>query len=365
MPDQTKPMTTVDATNKTQMGQALVIQTYATSVNEQPPVDFSGIANLSSYQTQINDGLTTAQTHATNYLNVVQPALIANMSAISNYCSTFNAVAAVSGTSQQQWVTNLGLLLTQSNTSQSTAQSTLGLLQTLETNLSSDAAAFSTAVSDLNTAVSGDNGVLSTLKGEVKTVQDQIDGAIAGSVVSALAIVGGGFLAAVGGVSDFVTAGTTTPLIIGGIAIAATGVAGETAAATQLNTLNNKKARLLQEEATLQAEVKLALGISTAYESFHGQVLSAVSAAQDMVNAWTSLGSDVGKVIDDLNKGVMKPAEAVLWANAAQNLFAQVTNDINLITQQMAGATPSVAPSGQTVGQAIVAAAAAQQSAAA
>ena len=46
--------------------------------------------------------------------------------------------------------------------------------------------------------------------------QGKIDGLIAGAALSGLAIVGGVFVAAVGGIAEFVTAGTSTVLVIAG-----------------------------------------------------------------------------------------------------------------------------------------------------
>lgn len=99
MSDPKKAAKGVNEANKLQSSQALIIQTYANSVNEQPAVDFSGDPSLKTYQDQINSGLTTAQNHANNYLNVIQPSIIenianiANIANIGNYYALNNAVA--------------------------------------------------------------------------------------------------------------------------------------------------------------------------------------------------------------------------------------------------------------------------------
>ena len=90
MSDPTKAAQGINAANKAQSSQALIIQAYANSVNEQPAVDFSGEPNLATYQAQINNGLATAQSHAKNYLNSIQPSIIQNIyptSAITMLCT--------------------------------------------------------------------------------------------------------------------------------------------------------------------------------------------------------------------------------------------------------------------------------------
>jgi hypothetical protein len=238
-------------------------------------------------------------------------------------------------------------------------------LQTLSGQLSTDAGDFATTVSNLNAAVNGDNGVLASDKKELDSIQGKIDGAIAGIVLSGLAIVGGSFMIAVGGIADFVTAGTTTPLVVGGIGIVAGGISGEVASAITLKNLNDQKAALLRDEANLTEEVKLATGISSGYQSLNTQVTNAVTAATQMATAWSFLGDDLGSMITDLQNGIQSAGQIrTLWLTAANTEVATVITQIGTIQSQMAGVTSIVAQPGQTVGEALVAAAEQQKLAA-
>lgn len=360
MLDQAQAAQNINAANKAQSSQALVIQNYCNSINEQPTVDFSGEKNLAQYQTQINSGLTTAQNHANQYLNAIQPSIIQNIANISNYYALNNAVLTTlpEGSTEAQWVNDLTALQNQSKQYQSDANGVVTSLQTLHDNLTTDAASFARTVTELNAAVNGDNGVLDSLNSQLSTIQGQIDGAIAGTVLSGLTIVGGAFLTAVGAVEDFVTAGASTPLVVAGVAIVCAGVGGEVASAITLKNLNDQKANLLNQESSLKAEVKLATGISGGYQSLMNQVKSAVEAASQMENAWNSLSSDLGNLIDDLQQGIKSAAEVRKLFLAASNTEIQtVVTDINTIKGQMAGVTSIVAKPGQSVGEAIVAAA--------
>jgi hypothetical protein len=350
----------ISKSNIGQTSQALIIQTYANSVNEQPAVDFTGDPTLAAFQTQINAGLTKAQGHATNYLNVIQPNIIQNITNIASYYALYNAVATTLpvGSTEQEWIQSLTVLQQQAGTYKITANQVATTLQTLSGELSTDAGAFATTVTELNTAVNGDNGVLASDKSELNSIQGKIDGAIAGIVISGLAIVGGAFMIAVGGIADFVTAGTTTPLVVGGIGIVASGIGGEVAAAITLKNLNDEKAKLLRDEANLTAEVKLATGISSGYQSLNSQVSSAVTAATQMVTAWDFLMDDLGSMITDLQNGIQNAGQIrTLWLTAANTEVQTVITQIATIQSQMAGVTSIVAKPGQTVGQALVAAA--------
>ncbi|NHQ90803.1 HBL/NHE enterotoxin family protein [Janthinobacterium lividum] len=361
MSNQNQAAQGISTANKAQCSQALLIQTYANSINEQPSVDFSGDANLLKYQSQINDGLGQAQTHATAYLNVIQPSIIANIANIGNYYALNNAVltALPTGSTEAQWIATLTALQQQSQQYQTAANGVVSALQTLHDNLTTDSASFATTVSDLNAAVNGDNGVLSSINSQLGTIQGQIDGAIAGTVLSGLAIVGGTFMVVVGGVADFVTAGTSTPLVVAGVAVVAAGIGGEVASAITLKNLNDEKATLLGQEASLTAEVKLATGISSGYASLSNQVQAAVQSATQMENAWEFLSSDLGSLIGDLQQGIQNTDTIrTLFLTAANTEMQAVTTDITTIKGQMTGVTSIVAPKGQTVGEAAVAAAA-------
>lgn len=349
----------INSANKAQSSLALIIQTYANSINEQPAVNFGGQPHLATYQDQINAGLTTAQAHANNYLNVIQPNVIINIANIANYYALNNAVANTlpAGSTEAQWLDCLTTLQTQSATYQAAANGVVSTLCTLHDNLTTDAASFAATVISLNTAVTGDNGILASDDRELSSLQGKIDGAIAGIVTSGLAIVGGSFMIAVGGIADFVTAGTTTPLVVGGIGIVVAGVTGEVASAITLASLNNQKATLLTEEATLRAEVTLAMGISGGYQSLLNQVRSAVDAATQMENAWKFLSSDLGSMISDLNSGVQSAGLIrQIFLTAANTAVQTVLVDISTIKTQMAGVTIIVAKQGQTVSQALLAA---------
>ena len=339
----------IDTSSKLQTSQAVTLQMYCNSVLSQPTVDLSSQPNLSKFTGQINNGMTVAKGHANDYLNNIQPLIITNVTNISNYYALHNAVATTlpPGSTVKEWVSNLNVLKDQSVQYQSDAKNVVSKLQTLNGNIGIDSAAFSKIVSDLNAAVNGDNGVLQSIDGQLGTIQSSIDGAIAGIALSGLAILGGIFVTAVGAIADFVTLGTSTPLVVGGIALIIAGVGGEVASAVTLKNLNDQKNKLLIEKSNLKSEVNLALGMSSGYTSLNNQAQSAMTAATQMSNAWNFLSGDLGNLASDLEKGITSTDQArTIFLTAANTVITSVIQDVTIIKNQMAGVISSVAPIG-------------------
>jgi non-hemolytic enterotoxin B/C len=343
--------------NTQQSSQGVILQNYCNSVLTQPNVNLSGFTNLQQYQTQINGGLSSAQSHASLYLKTVQPQIITNIANIQNYFQLHQAVATAlpPGATTQDWLSTLSALQEQAQEYQNQAQSVISNLSTFHDNVAADAAAFASYVSELNTAVNGDNGMLASISSQLGTIQSDINGAIAGTVLSGLAIMGGIFMTAVGGVAEFVTAGTSTPLVVAGIAVVAAGVGGEVASALALKNLNDQKASLLQQRSTLTAEVNLATGLSSGIGNLQGAASSSVTAASQMENAWGSLNSDLGNLASDLQKGITNTGFLrTLFLTTANTEIQTVLTDTATIKTQMSGVQSLVAPANSNIGDFIV-----------
>ncbi|MCU7879993.1 MAG: alpha-helical pore-forming toxin family protein [Candidatus Thiodiazotropha sp. (ex Lucinoma aequizonata)] len=352
----------IRAGTQSQCSQALLIQLYCNSILQQPKVNFSGFKDslngikLIAIGEDINVALATAQQHANEYLNAIQPKIITNVSNIENYFNLHKAVAVTlaPGSSTQQWITTLNAMKTASSKYQSEAEDVAVSLQTLHSDLSTDSASFTEQVSKLNALVKGSQGILHAMNSQLDSIQSKIDACIAGIVLSGLAIMGGVFIIAVGGVVGFVTAGASTPLVLGGIALCAAGIGGEVASAVTLEKLYSTKATLLTQKADLNAEVKLATSIGSAYNNFNTQVKVGVTASTQMINAWRFLSSDLGNLADDLDKGVKSAGDIrTLYLKAANSVISGkngIDTDINTIKHQMTGVQSKVAPEGVHIG---------------
>ena len=335
-----------------QSGQALQIQNYCNSVKMQAPVDFSLFPDLKDNQTEINNGLTVAKGHADKYLNTIQPQIITNITNIDNYYALHSAIPTVlpPGSTNAQWVKQLTVLKEQAEMYQKLSSDTKLIIISLHDDLTTDATHFQSIVTNLNSKVDGDKGVLSELDGEISKINAAIGGAIAGIVVGGLLIVGGAFVTAVGAVAEFGSAGTSTLVVIGGVAMMVAGAAGITAGAIVLAKSLDARDGLYRKKSTLKSEVKIASAISHGYAGLKNQAANAVTAATQMGNAWDALTGDLGSLAYDLNKGIIS-ADAVrqLWLTAADTTVKTVITDVRTIKAQMAGVSPLSVPQGATI----------------
>lgn len=346
---------TSSAASKQQSSQAIVVQTYSNSVLEQSNVDFSGFSDLETYADEINGGLDRARDHAHHYLNDIQPLLITNVSNIESYYELRQAATSAldPSSSASDWLDVIAAIQEQTSDYQQAAKDTNKALTSLHDDLTQDSRAFSQFVSDMNSAVNGDHGALKDLEKQIDDVDSHIHEVIAGEALGGVAIAGGAFMCCVGGVAEFVTAGTSTALVLAGVAVMSTGFVGEAGGAAGLVALYDSKRELLQSKAHLQDEVKLALGLSSGYASLKTQASAAVDASTAMLNAWGLLSADLDAYSSVLKKeGASKTAVvAQLWATTAQKKIPIVLTDIGNIKAQLAGVKTVVAQPGQTIGQ--------------
>ncbi|KAF1366504.1 HBL/NHE enterotoxin family protein [Yokenella regensburgei] len=356
MPDISGNAAVMGQANKSQVSGAMTIQTYANSALEQPKVDFSGISDLLPYQKQINDGLAIAQNHAQYYLNTLQDKIIVNMANISNYYQLNKVLPETlpTGSTEDQWVKTLNAVRQQSQSYYSAAKQLVTDLRDFSNQLATDSQAFSITISELNSKVGGNEGVLQNINKELDKIQSAIDGYIAGITISGLTVAAGVFTICVGAIEDFITAGTTTPLIFGGVGIVLGGVSGEAASIKGLIDGNNSKAQLLSQEKNLSAEVKLAASVSRGYSSLSNQVKNAITTATAMANAWANVDSDLDEIITDLSQGITNTdLIRTMFVTAANNEITTLLQDIQTVKQQMSGVNVRNASSGQTVSQLI------------
>lgn len=345
--------------NSDQAAAGLIVQSYCNTILQQPKVDFSSLSGnanwtkLKALQDSINGHLTLAQQHASDYLNGTQKKIITNITNIDNYFTLQHAMASIpADTSVSTWKSAIQAVINQCGGYQANANQIQSELSKFAQDLSNDSAGFAADINNLNELVDGDNGLLHSLSDQVSDIKSKIDGCIAGIAVSGLLIVGGVFMAVVGAVADFVTAGTSTPLVAGGIAIAAAGVGGMTASCIIMSKLSGELGDLYTQQSQLTNEVKLATNVSSIYDSLKTQCNSAATAATSMSNAWGLLAGDLSSIQSDLGNTLTVPVLYSTWVAAAQDVAKNgVQQDIKAIKTQMTGVQNIVLPPGTTVQQ--------------
>ncbi len=339
--------------NKSSGSQAAIMQGYALSVPRQTKVNFGNFKNLKKFESDMNAGIASAQDRAKGFLDQTLPNLIRQSTDIDSYFNLQNALgeALAPSTPASDAIKMMSAAQEQAQDYKSKAGQLVIDLESLRDGLNSDASNFTTYVQNLNAAVNGDNGVLQSLDDQLGSIDGKIAGAIAGTALSGLTILGGGLMIAVGAIAGFVTAGTSTPLVMGGIAVVAAGAAGEVASAVTLSAMLNQKATLLQQKSMLTEEVRLAQGVSSGFSTLANGAANSAQAAQQMANAWSGLDQHLGNLIGHLKSGQTNvDYMRKLFQAAAKGDVKNVQADSLLIQAQLAGVNVQDVPSGQTVG---------------
>lgn len=338
--------------NKNSGSQAAIMQGYALSVQRQTKLNFGDFQNLKPFETSMNEGIGKAQDRAKGFLDNTLPKLIRQSTDIDGYFNVQNALGQALDPSApaKEAIEMMSAAQEQAQQYRTNAQGLVMDLNVLRDGLNHDASNFQTYVQNLNSAVDGDDGVLKQINDQLGTIDGKIAGAIAGTALSGLTILGGGLMIAVGAIAEFVTAGTSTALVIAGVGVVAVGVAGEVASAISLAAMLDQKADLLQRKSQLTAEVKLAQGVSGGFSTLAAGAGKSAEAAQQMANAWGGLEQHMGNLIGHLKSGQTDVASMrKLFQIAAQGDVRNVQADSRLIQAQLAGVSLPALAADQTV----------------
>jgi hypothetical protein len=332
----------------------LVVQSYCTQVLNQPDIGIP--SSLTDQLPPINKYLADARTHANDYLNTVQPQIIAVVTDVGGYSQQFAAFYGLINQKLQDWsggnqgakaeaLALLQQLQSGIDTRKQNIDKVRDLVGTFRTNVNQDASNFNTAVTRADVVIGGDQGAIAQLQNSIDELDKQIGGAATGVALSGLAIIGGIFVVAVGAVAGFVTAGTSTPVVIGGVALIVAGVAGLTASSIVLAKLIDTKAGLLQQKTQLQADLTFLHN----FKSTVGQLASSAEAAStqlnNVYNAWTILGKDMGNVVTSVSNARSfseLPVVVQAYLDSANRQWATVQQNVQTIENQMSGVQTSV-----------------------
>lgn len=350
--NQTQLATAINAANKSQSSAALVVQTYCNSTMQQPPIYLSGFENLATYQTQINDSLTKAQQHASYYLDTLQNEMLENISNIINYYNLHKAALTTlpEGSTEQQWSEVISALIQESGSYARVAKNLATSLNEFYNDLDQDAQNYNAIVTDLNSMVNGDNGVLATESEEIAKLTNQISAEEVGISLSAIAILGGIVSIVVGAIENIVAPGSGVAMIVGGSISVSTGIAGETASSVELVASINAKAALMTSESKLTTEVKMANIVTSTFTSLKSAVQGAITASEQMSDAWENLNSDLLNLSSDLSNGLQSVDEVrTLFLTAANSEIPQVIQDSDNIKSQLVGVRVVKTQPGQTL----------------
>jgi len=326
--------------------QGLILQTHAMTVDRQPIPDFSAYPKLKESGDSLASTLRRAQSNSAFYLKEIQPLAMNSLQRIDRYINVEVGIAKMleHGADKNRIIQGLRAAEQQTLSFKGEADDVHRRLDTLRQSLSADGAEFQRHKQTLLTLTEADGGVLKSLEGQIADIDGKMNGLIAGAVISGLAVIGGVFLVAIGSVAGFVTAGTSVPLALLGGTIVVGGIAGEVGSSIAIAGLSNQKSELMRQQTGLRSEVVFAQGLASTLTTLSDGAANSALAAQQMSNAWNTLGGHLQNLAQDLEAGRAEIDDLLdLFLAAAEGDIADLKRDTRVIQDQLAGAASPIA----------------------
>jgi hypothetical protein len=291
---------------------SIVIQlnVLAKTVADQPQFPTTTVEGLQD----INKHLATAQGHANDWLNTYSAQVWNRLQGIISFGEVFNNLygplyqAAQNMASESQFQPNeiqklieaLQALQTLVKSQYTQSQQTYTALTTYRTGVSADHSQFLTDYNTANAALGGATGEIAQLQSKISAEQDALNKDLAMIAGGSTMMVVGVLMIAVGALAEIETAGVSTALIVGGVAVVAggatmTGIAGK----NYDDTMHNMQAdqRTLADD---KAELTLLTGLKGQFDSLNTTLGTAEATLNNLVTAWQQLDNGIDAVVSDL-----------------------------------------------------------------
>ena len=335
----------------------LTVQSYCVGLQQQQLLLLP--ADLQQEMPDVNGYIRIAQANAGQYLNKVQPNIIAVISDVGGFSTMFPVfaekingyLAAWSSGSEDnkkkalEAINGLKQVINEKGKSVLSVSTDIGTVQGL---LSTDVSHFDEVSNACANHITGDKGELAELEKQISSINGRIAGASVGVGLSGLAIVGGVFVILIGSIASFVTAGTSTSLVVAGGIIAGAGVAGLVASSVVLAELIKSKGDLLRRKAMLDNYVLTLEGCKSNVDLLSAGASEAADKLVGMKNAWDGFGGDLAQVeksIIEAEKYSKMPFMVQSYFETAQKQWEAVNTDIDIVKKQMAGVEIKKLPS--------------------
>lgn len=330
----------------------LILQSFCNSTLQQPKIDFSASEELTDLQEDINLALENAKRHANIYLNDINHRIIGSLSDLKGYFTLYSTVPVTlpEGATVEEWIAVLNVIKRISEDNLQKSEAVIEELEDLRNILLEDSKTFAGLSQRATEAIGGEEGELESLNDEIKEIDREIKAQIALVVGESLAIVGGTIAIVVGAVTEKLSAGATTALIVGGVLTVAGSAALLASSAVALSNLYGAKNQLFQDRSKLTAEIKLLSGVDSALNNISEQADTAAFATRELVNTWKGLGSDIERLIADLEAGIQSTDEVrTFFLNSANNEIVEIQQTLNQIKQQLTGVITIALPEDESI----------------
>ncbi|MBD1587083.1 HBL/NHE enterotoxin family protein [Pseudomonas typographi] len=333
---------------------AMVMQGYALSVQKQPPIPrYPTNKDIDALGKRANTHLLKAQANAANYLDRTQRMIIVTLDDMEHYFKSqleFGKVLS-STMANTEAIKVLDLLAHKLDGYIDAAKDVVVEVTQVRDAFSQDQRAFRSVAYDATVLKEAQQGVLTELQLQLEEAEKQLQAMHRKRILGIFAIVSGAIVIALG---SLLTAGAATPLVIsGGMAMIGKGVDATAGGITGYREAMRHKSNVLGHIHQTESGILLLSNMSASMVAIADEAGSAVDASQAMLNGWTLLQGSLAELKNDMAAGkqyVDVLREAIIAQ--ARGGISTIENDIKTLRAQMSGAK-IVAPSGQTLEQAM------------
>lgn len=292
---------------------ASIMQMYTNTVMQTPimtlPSNVDQLSN-SNVATQLPADQKTAQSHATYYLQTLNPQMVAFLATTIGYANQWNAQynmllqlanTITEGNNLETFVQGIQLLIAKCNDGETQANNTAAALTTFATDdLDADVQAFTVDYNNVNTAYNDDSQQIQQLNNLIDADNKAMNTAVWAMGASGVFAIAGGVAIAVGIFGEIESAGTSTALVVGGFALlggaATVGAVELSSFVSAQKNLTAATNQLNQDQAVLAATQQALANITNLGDACS----QASSAALALAGSWSSLSDDLQQTIEAL-----------------------------------------------------------------
>jgi non-hemolytic enterotoxin B/C len=285
-------------------GSIALLQIYARQALQQPVLDPGQFTDtLGDLLATIARNQAIARRNAATVSDTLAPAVIGTITDIMGFGSMMDAFTDIivplldampdDPAARRQVLSLVAQLEAESHRCGNEAGAVNTQLSVAMDRLQDNSTALDGDVADAAERIGDDEGVLAGIQNQIAEIQRTIGGQIAGVVVSALVMAGGGVVIAVGALATLPANVTATGVILTGVGMVVTGATALTTTAALLAANNSRLAALYEASARLSLTL-------TAMRAVSAQVTLLADATTDMRETTGALLTEWGSIRDGL-----------------------------------------------------------------
>ncbi len=299
----------INAATQASTTAATVIQSYVSTVLNQADLSLPDVLpNLPDHQKN-------ARTHATNWRDTVQPKMISTNTDIVDFSNTFatyfDPLAQLATQIQQNpqdqqaiaaFKTGLQQLQAIVTSKQTAAQNVVTLLSGFTNDLGADARDFAGDFQKAEATLAGKDGQIAALGKQIDAIHDAMNKDLAMIAGGSVAAVVGALMIVVGALAEIETAGVSTALIVGGLAVVGAGAGVAIAAGVDYSKQTSALGSAITTQKTLQLQYAATKQVNNIVQNLSSQASAALTAAGALLKGWQTLGAQFTEFLTALDR---------------------------------------------------------------